>query len=99
MAVDRSHSGHESRARRFIAVHPVCGKSAEFQKRRAGINQRSDAVSNKHLAAGGMSLACLISAATLDDVLLLSELRDELEHCLTVGLDVCAGQCSSERSR
>src|SRR6266700_1497777 len=69
MAVDDSDGGDEPRTRRFIVVHTVCGKRAEFEKRSVRIEDCLDALPNKHLPTLFVASDSRFAAALLTHVL------------------------------
>ena len=58
-AVDAPDAGDHARAVNVAFVHAVGGERADFEKRRAGIDQPGDALARQQLAARDMALARL----------------------------------------
>ena len=74
VSLNDADSGDETRAGRFVVVHAVGGERAEFQKRCVFVNQRFNAVADKHLAPIGVPLDCRLAAAFLNSSELLPKL-------------------------
>ena len=63
MTLNHSDAGDESGAGRLIVVHAVGGEGAEFEEWRVGIDDRVDALADKHLAAFFMAFDGSFAAA------------------------------------
>ena len=62
-AVDKADAGDQPRAMDVALVHAEGGESADFQKRRTGVDQSGDPFARQELAPGDMTLARLARAA------------------------------------
>ena len=80
VALNHSDAGHQPGARRFIAVHPIRGKGAEFEERRVGIDNGVDPLADKHLAAFFVALDGGFTTTLLNGLDPGSKVRDQLLH-------------------
>jgi hypothetical protein len=62
-ARDAADAGDHPRARHFAMIHVAGGELADFEERRAGIEQPLDSVAGKQLAARGMLVAGRLRSA------------------------------------
>src|SRR5688500_5661916 len=67
-------AGDDSRARRFVVVHPVRGEGTDLEEWRAGVEQRLDALAGEQLACGEVAVTRAGRSALAD----LRELRAQL---------------------
>ena len=86
-ASDPTDAGDDAGAMDGVVVHPVGGKRRQFEKRRAGIDQRHHPLARQQLATRQMALAGLRRAAFGRLGALRLELRDQRTHGGLVGAE------------
>ncbi|MCY1371943.1 hypothetical protein D9M69_591130 [compost metagenome] len=87
-AFDAADPGDHAGGRHVFAVHLVGGELADFEERRAGVEQTVDAFARQQLAARGMALLGLGAAALVDAGEQGAQVVDLLEHGGRVGGEV-----------